>query len=507
MSNLQIEKITRPKIARNKYDYINYGGNNVVATGGSSGSSSGGSSGGGGSSVTYDVFVGATSVTNGSSGLVPAPLAGEQGFFLQGDGTWSELYDGHISIDEDGNIVFDTSVFGTSAIFEYINSSLIESNVINSSISNSSTGNIRILNSSTINASTGNIHDINSSVIDVNLLNGLQAYITNLNSENIETKNLTVTGLAHFFELIIDQIRATQGNILVTPVSGFVIEDFEETADGYMLFWSAKDDEGRTTYNNWLIGDQALCQSFNKASVGTTYNVSNVYWWALVIDCGTDTTTNQHWIEISKTTYDGTISLESGLEVVMLGHRQQEGETLDEDRQNAIYISAYNSLDSTLDAPFLCYYKGIDDFNLSNHKYTYFASNGNLIVGNLVVESNNTSVEDLIDDLNKNSTFVIQITSSCGNFLQKGENSFTLTAKCFWKNEDVTSNISSSYFNWFRYTANADEEQQEIDLQYSEDYLQGIGNVLTLTKDDIDIQADFACTVNIEPLINQGILS
>ena len=39
--------------------------------------------------TTYSAMTGATSGTAGTSGLVPAPAAGDQGKFLQGDGTWA----------------------------------------------------------------------------------------------------------------------------------------------------------------------------------------------------------------------------------------------------------------------------------------------------------------------------------------------------------------------------------------------------------------------------------
>lgn len=41
--------------------------------------------------VLVGVMSGATSDTNGQSGLVPAPMAGDEGKFLKGDGTWSEI--------------------------------------------------------------------------------------------------------------------------------------------------------------------------------------------------------------------------------------------------------------------------------------------------------------------------------------------------------------------------------------------------------------------------------
>ena len=39
--------------------------------------------------VVVEVMLGATASQAGSAGLVPAPAAGQQGYFLRGDGTWS----------------------------------------------------------------------------------------------------------------------------------------------------------------------------------------------------------------------------------------------------------------------------------------------------------------------------------------------------------------------------------------------------------------------------------
>lgn len=41
--------------------------------------------------TTYEVFTGATAATAGTSGLVKAPAAGDQGKFLAGDGTWKSI--------------------------------------------------------------------------------------------------------------------------------------------------------------------------------------------------------------------------------------------------------------------------------------------------------------------------------------------------------------------------------------------------------------------------------
>ena len=53
---------------------------------------------------------------------------------------------------------------------------------------------------------------------------------SNITSHNINTEYLTVTKSAHFFELIIDKIKAAGGSVLFTPADGFTIDDVENIA-------------------------------------------------------------------------------------------------------------------------------------------------------------------------------------------------------------------------------------------------------------------------------------
>lgn len=48
--------------------------------------------------ASYAVFTGATSITSGTGGLVPAPQAGEENYFLSGNGTWAPPTDTTYSI-------------------------------------------------------------------------------------------------------------------------------------------------------------------------------------------------------------------------------------------------------------------------------------------------------------------------------------------------------------------------------------------------------------------------
>ena len=75
MANLTITTIPRPKIPRNKYGYVNNG--NFLIGGSVYNYDSGGSGGDSSSGVVYNDFTGATAISNGSHGLVPAPRAGQ----------------------------------------------------------------------------------------------------------------------------------------------------------------------------------------------------------------------------------------------------------------------------------------------------------------------------------------------------------------------------------------------------------------------------------------------
>lgn len=221
--------------------------------------------------------------------------------------------------------------------------------------------------------------------------------ITNTNA--IRTKNLYVTGTAHFFELIIDKVKAAGGAVLFTPADGFDIDIVEDKGDTYRLYFQATDGE-RAISNMWKVGDQALCKSFNEARPGTSYNVSNKYYWTLVSSVSENpvevtqsgSTAVYHYIEVSKTVKDGELNPERGDSIAMLGYRGTD----DPARQSAIYISAYSSLDLGLTAPLYATYRGINDFNLESHRKTYIDANGSKFFGDFYI-NDSTTVTDYVD--------------------------------------------------------------------------------------------------------------
>ena len=243
------------------------------------------------------------------------------------------------------------------------------------------------------------------------------------NEGTITTKNLTVTGTAHFFELVIDKVKSAGGAVMLTPADGFTVVGITETDGGWKLYFLAEDGDGNAITNMWVAGDQALCMNFNEAAAGSTSEVSNTYWWRLVTDVseeaeeveltigeeteeveltiGEETATYKcHWIEVSSTDYDGDSTPSVGDEVVMCGNRSEE------ERQTAIYISAYTSLDDGLTAPLYAHYIGIDDFSLSSHRQTYMDKTGAHFVGDFSVSSGTTLEEYITETVGDYTPYV-----------------------------------------------------------------------------------------------------
>lgn len=182
-------------------------------------------------------------------------------------------------------------------------------------------GQIKKLEGNELNFTSGHIGDLDTSSINTNTLNVNDSAVikntltaNNILSNNIVTDYLTVNKSAHFFELIIDKIRSVQGTQINTAANCIV--DFVEAYDSnnnkvdiesnnvdyYRIYWKNTDDDGRAITNDWLVYDQALCESFN-VGTGVSYDVSNKYYWRLVTntDNGTPKYVNLSTGEVKNT--------------------------------------------------------------------------------------------------------------------------------------------------------------------------------------------------------------
>ena len=126
------------------------------------------------------------------------------------------------------------------------------------------------------NLNIGNVNAVNGHFKEMNndILKAAEAYIN----------NLTVTGSAHFFELIIDKIRSVGGAIMLTPGDGFELWGFNlSSKDNEVNLWWVCDDVKGAKYNHWKVNDQALCKSFDDSVLGESTYIENKNWWAKVV--------------------------------------------------------------------------------------------------------------------------------------------------------------------------------------------------------------------------------
>lgn len=125
------------------------------------------------------------------------------------------------------------------------------------------------------NLNIGNVNAVNGHFKEMNtdLLKAAEAYIN----------NLTVTGSAHFFELIIDKIRSVGGAIMLTPGDGFELWGYNLSGKNNINLWWVCDDVKGAKYNHWKVNDQALCKSFDDSVIGESGYITNKNWWAKVV--------------------------------------------------------------------------------------------------------------------------------------------------------------------------------------------------------------------------------
>lgn len=267
--------IDRPKLPRNKYGMVE---NNYY--GSSSAYSSSMFNAGaqvGAEMEDLKTFGGATNTEPGSAGIVPAPEAGMNNwYYLRGSGGWD-------------------FIAAAKWLYEWPASEGLEK--------------------------TGLGIDGNFNV-----------------SDTITTMNLEVQGAAHFWTLIIDEVKANGGQLLVSPSMFHVdyvgevvqyyifdtmsplIQMLERRTDIYNILkangaeyircrrlYQRCDDGEKAIRNECQVGDMMRCRSFNvKADVYR--NISNTDYWSFVVNTGEDKYTDEDgntydaiWIDLAFT--------------------------------------------------------------------------------------------------------------------------------------------------------------------------------------------------------------
>lgn len=342
------------------------------------------------------------SVGSGGSG-VGGGLGGGQISTLEPHLLWGQVYDGRHDISGDlvgvGNIESDGSVSAKAInsqvgkIDSVTGQELRYTTIIGGSISatdstitnlTTTTHTSQALTTTNLNSDTGTITDLSTQTHNTQQLTAKGVDTERLTGKDIVVDNLTVNKAAHFFSLSVDEIKATQGQIIVTPASA-IIEKVEVQASGdYKCLWKNTDNLTTTT-QTFSAGDLVVCQTFNTGQ--------SRYYWRLCTEAGSSDGWN--YITLSKTDKDPASVSEpmKGDNIVQLGNRA------DSTRQAAIIISAYNTgyLDKTVVAPSIVQYQGINDYNLETHRLNVISVGKNIFSGEFRVDNGKT-LESYIAD-------------------------------------------------------------------------------------------------------------
>lgn len=116
---------------------------------------------------------------------------------------------------------------------------------------------------------------------------GFHYYVDSQGRAHIITDFLTARLKAFFAELEIRKVSASTGNMVFSNAGSRLahVEGYERDGFTGWKCWFETDDGTTATTNSWEIGDQAQCRTFN-VKEGVHENVSNRYYWRLVIGKG-----------------------------------------------------------------------------------------------------------------------------------------------------------------------------------------------------------------------------
>lgn len=331
--------------------------------------------------VSAPLFVGNVSATEGTiTDLISNNITTSKCIVNNADnnGTKLSIYFNKDGTQFEGGKVynFDSSIITSSVEAENVNSENLATNV--GTISELSSTNILV--EEYLSSAYADI----SEALSTYEFTAFDADISKIISSTIEVDNLTVKKAAHFFKLIIDEIKSVGGQLIISPANASF--DKVVISDGnYKCYFRAVEGD-RKIDNQFEVNDQVVCQTFN-ASEGINFDASNKFYWRLVIAKGTEKLSgiDYHYIILSDSDKDSDSNgvPTEGDKVALLGNRS------DTSRQNAIIISAYSSafLDSGITAPFIVQYSGVNNYNLYTHRNSIISNGKNLFTGDFVLTS------------------------------------------------------------------------------------------------------------------------
>ena len=363
----------------------------------------------------------------------------------------------------------------------------------------------------------------------------------------LDIHDLQVWGKAIFQELEVRKLSYAGGNVYLSG-SGSKIFKVDELYEAGVLkgwrCWLLADDGTTATQNLWHVSDQARCQTFGLADKQKPTRS----WWRLVTAVSeanvalTDAEGNElydgkkfGWIEIAKDNCEPGSDVPKAGDTIVLDGNQNPNER---DRQGVMILETTGA-----NTPRIVAYKGVVGYTHEGCEVFYFSPQGCKIVstsfewvsptGDLIhivnyrgewqkgvsygyydqVSHGNgvwlcTNAEGSTSEPMAGSAdwqlvmkaekgekgedgvaYQIMITSDTGTVMINGLGEMRLKATLLRNGEDISDTVSNGSWSWWRQSADADDDAVWNTLH------EGIGQSCTITRDDVDRQAQFGCSV------------
>ncbi|WP_455068918.1 hypothetical protein [Prevotella nigrescens] len=199
-------------------------------------------------------------------------------------------------------------------------------------------------------------------------INGFGVWLDENGRAHGQIDYLEVIGKAIFRSLQIDEYKHIGGNIVLSGANA-IIEKVVPVTGGWKCYLHT-DDGDKAITNDWLPGDQALCQTFN-IRAGVYENIINRYYWRVVSEVAQKTATEEAYIIITDddTYRDKSVDNDepkAGDNVVLCGHNtlwdiaHGVEPTLHRHRMNVTMITTSKEEGGTIEV-----YRNIHDFSLN----------------------------------------------------------------------------------------------------------------------------------------------
>lgn len=204
---------------------------------------------------------------------------------------------------------------------------------------------------------------------------GFGIYQDEQGNYHLDIDNVDVRKRLNVQDLRVEQSNYIGGKEILTVGGGIICTEVKDLGSSYRCFFKTEDADGRIIYNKFIVGDNAICQTFNLKN-------NNQYYWRAVTGVG------DNYIDLSKTDcVSGSTVPKAGDEICHLGNKSNA------ERQGAIINDTI-----TTGGPYIRVYSGISGFTLPE-PIIDFNPNLSVVKAKLINQATGNDINDEMNQL------------------------------------------------------------------------------------------------------------